>query len=92
MLDAELLYLGFLMVLLGILLLILYPFMGSPKGDQEDHEEKTEAAGIVMIGPLPIFIGKNVDRNLVFLLIILMVILMIFGLLLSLPTIGRLVS
>ncbi len=88
--GAELLYLGFLMILSGILLLILYPFVDSFGGDQRNHEEETKAAGIVMIGPLPIFIGKNVDRRLVLLLIILMIALMIFGFLLSLPTTGRL--
>ncbi|RLF94240.1 hypothetical protein DRN45_03775 [Thermococci archaeon] len=67
--SEKILFLGFVLIFIGIFLILLYSF----------SSVDVKAGGIVMIGPIPIIFGN--DRSLILISVILSLILMVMFLL-----------
>ena len=67
--SEKILFLGFVLIFIGIFLILLYSFSGVD----------VKTGGIIMIGPIPIIFGN--DRNLILISVILSLIFMVMFLL-----------
>ncbi len=67
--NDKILFLGFVLIFIGIFLILLYSFSGVD----------VKTGGVVMIGPIPIIFGN--DRNLILISVVLSLILMVMFLL-----------
>jgi uncharacterized protein (TIGR00304 family) len=77
--------LGFTLVILGVILIIAASVLGSRRKSShtDSGESKTDVAGVIMIGPIPIIFGTNKKalKGITILAIILTVLLLILTIL-----------
>ncbi|EZQ02091.1 MULTISPECIES: TIGR00304 family protein [Acidianus] len=74
-LGILLVFFGFMIVFLGV----IYEAFRN-RGEKEGEERKTEAGGIILIGPIPIIFGssKKIEKWMVIIALIIVIIMVLF--------------